>query len=90
MWNDKEFFEFQSGNNYTAPEVSEIIFVGMADTFDNAVDMKILKTARDLANCKIRQMMSQILVPQSVDGISPRTMILQRFWSLGEKKLMPL
>jgi hypothetical protein len=69
MWNDKEFFELQSGNNYSAAKVGEIIFVSAADAFDHPVDTQIFKTARYLTNGKIGQVMSEVFVAQSVDVI---------------------
>lgn len=69
MWNDKEFFELQSGNDYSAAKVGEIIFVSATDTFDHPVDAQIFKPARYLTNGKIDKVMSEVFVTQSVDEI---------------------
>ncbi|MHB8828449.1 MAG: hypothetical protein ACYC6Q_02815 [Syntrophales bacterium] len=69
MWDDKEFFEFQGGNNYTAAKVVKIIFLRTTDTFDQTMDAQTFKTARYLTNSKTGKVAFQVFGAQSIDGI---------------------
>ena len=66
---DKELFEFKGRNDHAAADFREIVFVGSADTFDQAMDTKIFETTGDLSGGKIVQMMPEIFVSHAIDRV---------------------
>lgn len=69
--NDDQFFEFQSHGDHLRSKFRKVVFVGVADFSDEAVNMQPFDHARDPSTAFFSKFSPQVFVLEAADGEFP-------------------